>query len=115
MNYARESVVGHKRHLWERRDLRLVSAVLGALLGARTAAWAGVNHADQAVTGVETWAARDNPHLVSGVVTVEKGATLRIEPGAIVYFIPDYRSGILVDGSLMATGSADVRIFLGTE
>ena len=96
-------------HSWPRLlGLLSVFAIPPMVMSAAT-------HAEYKITGVEIWAARDNPHLVSGVVTVEKGARLTIEPGAVVYFAPDYRSGIVVNGSLMANGSVGASIFLGTE
>ena len=97
------------KHSWLRL-LGLVSmlAILPMVMSAAT-------HTDHQITGYEIWTASDNPHLVSGVVTVEKGARLTIEPGAVVYFASDYRSGIVVNGSLMANGSVGASIFLGTE
>src|SRR6266850_3904898 len=76
----------------------------------------GASHGDQTIIGVETWTVSDSPHNVNGIVTVDKGARLIIEPGAVVYFAPDYRSGLVVKGSLTAIGGpAGASIFLGTE
>jgi hypothetical protein len=91
-------------------------AILGLSFLFLPAILLGASHGDQTIVGLERWTARDSPHLVDGVITVEKSGTLIIDPGASVYFKPDYRSGIVVRGSLTAIGgSGDARIFLGTE
>ena len=96
------------KHSW----LRLIGLV--SML-AMPMVMSAATHTDHQITGYEIWTASENPHMVSGVVTVGKGARLTIEPGAVVYFAADYRSGIVVNGSLMANGSVGASIFLGTE
>src|SRR5689334_10999711 len=94
---------------------RLLNFFLLLILSQTPSLWAA-SHGNEIISGVETWTADQNPHWVNGTVTVEKGAKLVIQPGAVVYFVPDYRAGIVVRGSLSATGnSSNARIFLGTE
>ena len=87
----------------------LALALLASPLVARA-----TSHGDQTINGLEVWTASDSPHLVTGTINVEKGGRLVLEPGAIVYFSPDYHSGIVIRGSLTANGASDARIFLGT-
>ena len=96
--------------------LTRVLCLLAVTLGLFSAIAQGAVHGDQTITGVETWVASDNPHLVHGVVTVEAGARLVIQPGVNVYFAPDYRSGIVVRGAISAVGgSGSARIVLSAE
>src|SRR4051812_26783192 len=60
---------------------------------------------DRSISGAEVWRATDGRHVVRGVVTVEEGASLTIEPGVAVEFAPDFRSGIVVRGRMTAVGS----------
>jgi hypothetical protein len=57
-----------------------------------------------AISADENWCQADNPHVVSGDVTVNEGVTLTIEPGTTVKF--DYRTVDLnVQGTLLAQGT----------
>ncbi|MGD8396112.1 MAG: spondin domain-containing protein, partial [Candidatus Eiseniibacteriota bacterium] len=51
-----------------------------------------------------TWSADGSPYLIEGDVTVPAGQTLMVEPGVIVYTLGGH--GILVEGTLEATGTA---------
>jgi len=44
-----------------------------------------LNHSSN-ITSSETWAAADNPHIVTTGIYVYGGATLTIEPGCLVKF-----------------------------
>jgi hypothetical protein len=62
------------------------------------------------ITTNQTWCAADNPHLVSGEVTVAAGATLTIKPGAIVQAVLDLGytySGMHILGRLEAIGTEE--------
>jgi cysteine-rich repeat protein len=67
----------------------------------------GIALAETAIPGGEvggqTWTAAGSPYQLGGSVTVSAGSTLTIEPGATVTGVPD--AGILVDGSLRASGT----------
>ena len=60
------------------------------------------------VTGNQTLARVDGPYLVTSDLVVPKNASLTIEPGAIVNFVPSV--GILVRGSFHAKGTPSQRI-----
>ena len=83
----------------------------------------------ETVTGVlpvaTTWSAVGSPYLVTGDVTVPNDLTLTIEAGAEVLFLADaddqasgnvdYASELLIEGSLMITGSAADPVVLGSS
>ena len=60
------------------------------------------------VTGNQTLARADGPYLVTSDLVVPENATLTIEPGAIVNFVPSV--GIRVRGSFHAKGKPSQRI-----
>lgn len=60
------------------------------------------------ISSSETWYAADNPHVVTGDVTVGSMATLTIEAGAEVYF--DTSTNIYVNGELSAIGTSSSHI-----
>lgn len=64
----------------------------------------GVEHSDT-ITADETWRAADNPHIVTFGIEVAAGATLTVEPCAIVRVRAGYTIG--VEGNLVAEGLAD--------
>lgn len=57
-----------------------------------------------------TWTLDGSPHLVTGDVTVDCGATLTIEPGAEIRFLPECRLEVL--GRLSAPGDQEHPILL---
>ncbi|MBN1888607.1 MAG: hypothetical protein JW850_11475, partial [Thermoflexales bacterium] len=57
-----------------------------------------------AITANTTWAAADNPHIVTCDVTVNSGVTLTIEPGAVVKF-SSWTYDLWVNGTLIADGT----------
>ncbi|MDX2474219.1 MAG: NosD domain-containing protein, partial [Candidatus Krumholzibacteria bacterium] len=56
------------------------------------------------VAASETWFAADNPHVVTGNVTVSAGVTLTLEPGVEVHF--DASRRLTMQGDLYAVGTA---------
>jgi len=64
----------------------------------------GTTHGGNAVTTDTTWRAADGPHTVTFGFTIEKGATLTIEPCAEVRMQSGY--SISVKGAIVATGTA---------
>jgi hypothetical protein len=52
----------------------------------------------------ETWFAADNPHVITGNVTVNAGVTLTLEPGVEVY--TNASRSLSVKGNLIAIGTA---------
>lgn len=64
---------------------------------------AGTNHGDT-ISADETWTAAASPHIVTSAVKVATGATLTIEPCAVVKLKSG--AGIEVDGHLTANGTA---------
>jgi hypothetical protein len=76
---------------------------------------AGPTYHSDNITASETWHACCNPHIVTGLLGIESGATLTIEPGCIVRFEPDAAAGIICGwspgtGSLVAVGKPDSMI-----
>ncbi len=60
-----------------------------------------------------TWTKANGPYVVTGLVTVEKGVTLTIKPGAVVKVQQaggGFYNGLTVKGKLNATGTATARI-----
>src|SRR5262245_21026845 len=82
--------------------VRVIRVLIGAL--ALSSPAFGQETGDRSITGHELWKAADGPYTIHGVVTVEEHATLTIEPGTTVEFVPDFRSGIAVRGQLLAEG-----------
>lgn len=64
-----------------------------------------------AITADVTWTRAGSPYTLSGDVSVEAGATLRIEPGAVVR-LGGGANLIVRDGALNAPGLADAPIVL---
>ena len=71
---------------------------------------AGTSH-EGTLSGSETWTAAASPHLVTFDLGVPTGATLTIEPCAVVQVKPGY--SIVVEGHLVAAGTASQPIDLG--
>ena len=57
-----------------------------------------------------TWRKIDNPHVISGTVTIPAGQTVCVEPGVIVQFTSNGQLHLL--GNLIGTGAAADRITL---
>lgn len=57
------------------------------------------------ISADETWTAEGSPHLVAASTTIAAGATLTLEPCAVVKV--EAGMGILVEGRLVATGAPD--------
>jgi hypothetical protein len=62
-----------------------------------------------AISQDTVWRLADSPLEVTGDVTVQPGATLQIEPGAVVQFRAN--TGLTVRGRLLAEGTPDDRMF----
>src|SRR5262245_19766605 len=77
-----------------------VACYLWVLLAAFALPLRGQESVDRSVTGGEVWRAANSPHVVRGLITIEEGASLTIEPGTVVEFSRDFRSGIVVRGRL---------------
>ena len=75
----------------------------------------GQDIVDRSISGAEVWSAAEGPHVIRGVITVEEGASLTIEPGTAIEFAPDFRSGIVVRGRLIAAGSPSEPITMGLD
>ena len=61
------------------------------------------------LTADETWYAADNPHIVSGLITIPAGISLTLQPGVVVASYNNYsysQTGrIVVQGTLNAVGT----------
>jgi hypothetical protein len=66
---------------------------------------------NNSVTADQVWRKGDSPVIVSDVVTIERTATLTIEPGVRVQFAA--QAGLVVYGHLMAKGTAQDSIYFG--
>ncbi|MGB9618901.1 MAG: right-handed parallel beta-helix repeat-containing protein, partial [Armatimonadota bacterium] len=66
---------------------------------------------DSVINGNTTWHAAGSPYVVSSTLTVNSGKTLTIEPGTIVKFSYWDAAGLLVNGSLVAQGTASAPIY----
>jgi hypothetical protein len=96
---------GHRPRATERGHARLLALAFTLATTVLFAAPpAGATDHSGTLPGNETWAAADNPHVVTGTVTVPAGVTLTIEDGAEVLFGSNDR--INVYGVLVATGTA---------
>src|SRR4051812_18338202 len=82
------------------RCARVMRLLLGLMIWGAPAF--GQDMVDRSISGSEVWRAAEGPHVIRGLVTVEEGASLTIEPGTAVEFAPDFRSGIVVRGRLIA-------------
>ena len=93
------------------RFARVMRLLFGLMILASRAS--GQDVVDRSISGAEVWRAAEGPRVVRGVVTVEEGGSLTIEPGTAVEFAPDFRSGIVVRGRLIAAGSPGEPITMG--
>lgn len=66
----------------------------------------GTKHAGKIITADEAWAAADSPHVVTFGQQVSKGATLTIEPCAVVRVQDGYSITMDTGGKLVANGTA---------
>lgn len=66
---------------------------------------AGTVHTGKIITADETWTAAESPHVVTFGQQVNKGATLTIEPCAVVRVQGGY--DFVVQGKLVAAGTSD--------
>lgn len=62
-----------------------------------------LNHSGTISTN-QAWFTSDNPHVITGNVTIANGVTVLIQPGCEIYFNGDFR--ILVQGVLSANGTS---------
>lgn len=73
----------------------------------------GLTHAGGTITTTERWYPADNPHQVTGMVTVGAGGQLRIQPGALVCFSSG--AGVrAVNGGTLAVDGLDTAIVVLT-
>jgi hypothetical protein len=56
----------------------------------------------------EVWFASDNPHIITGNITIDNNITVIIQPGCEIYFNGNYR--ILIRGTLVAAGNSSTPI-----
>jgi hypothetical protein len=63
-----------------------------------------LNHSGNTSAPAETWWAADNPHIITGDVTVPNLSTLQIEEGCVVLF--NTSTALTVNGVLIADGTA---------
>jgi hypothetical protein len=69
----------------------------------------GLTHAASTITATERWYPADNPHRVTGTITVSTGGQLRIQAGALVCF--DMGTGVqAVNGGTFAVDGRDTAI-----
>ncbi len=61
------------------------------------------------ITKNVTWTSSESPYIVSGMIVLDKGAVLTIEPGVVVKF--NQNAGITVNGSLVASGTPSSPIY----
>ncbi|WP_134668505.1 right-handed parallel beta-helix repeat-containing protein [Halorussus marinus] len=81
----------------------LVAVVL-APTGIATSSTATITYIEDDITGETTWSAEEGPYRIAEDITIERGATLEIEPGTTVQPAEDIT--ITVRGNLTANGTA---------
>jgi hypothetical protein len=82
-----------------------------ALLNPLCAGTGGTTHTAGSISTAVTWAASGNPHRVTGMITLNPGGLLTVQPGVIVCFDP--QTGLRsYGGRLVAQGSASSPIVL---
>ncbi|MGB7924353.1 MAG: Ig-like domain-containing protein [Pyrinomonadaceae bacterium] len=70
--------------------------------------------AQQPPACTETWRKADNPHVISGTVTISSAQTVCVEPGVRVQF--NSNGAVILNGRLIGTGtSADRIMFVGSN
>lgn len=80
--------------------------------GASAAGAPDFTYVESDVTEDTTWTAEDGPYRIAADVTVEEGATLRIEPGTAVQPAADI--SVRVEGNLTAAGTASDPVTFST-
>ena len=85
---------------WIVKKRRFISALVGLALTVLTG---GAIAKTDAVCDV-TWRKADNPHIISGTVTIPANQTVCIEPGVIVQWADN--SQLILAGQLIGTGTA---------
>jgi hypothetical protein len=81
------------------------------VLSTCAAATGGGTKHDASPTADETWTAAGSPHVVGANLSIAAGRTITVEPCAIVQIKGGV--GMLVEGKLVAVGSADQPISIG--
>ena len=104
--FALSEEINNMKKLLIRAAVVVVSVFLLSLLKA-SPAYADTSHCG--TIGNETWSPAGGVHIVTCDVTVGPGATLTIEPGAIVKF--PYLGSLNVNGTLIAVGTSGNRIY----
>jgi hypothetical protein len=94
---------GPRRPSWQ------VASGLIWLLATGTVAF-GADGFSGRLTKDTTWRAADSPHLLTGTVIVDAGATLTLEPGTTVQLSPDVDMVVTNASRLLAEGTAEAPI-----
>jgi hypothetical protein len=81
--------------------------LLSVLTGLMVTLTYALNHTGT-INANEAWFTSDNPHVITGNLTVADGVTLLIQPGCEVYFNGNFR--IIVEGVLSANGTSGSHI-----
>ncbi|MFN3666099.1 MAG: hypothetical protein ACK4S0_08075, partial [Sediminibacterium sp.] len=58
-----------------------------------------------------TWTKAKSPYILNGDVTVPTGQTLIIQPGVVIE-VPAYNTDLIVNGTLVAKGTASDSIYI---
>lgn len=82
--------------------MKKFTVILGMMMIAATSVFAA-NHSGT-ISANEIWTLSNNPHHITGQLTISDGVTVTIEPGCQVYFDGSFR--ILVYGALVANGTS---------
>lgn len=77
----------------------LILLVVSSIFATSTTRGAGISND---ITSSTTWTKTNSPYTVAGTITVKSGATLTIEPGAIVNVAQG--GSLLIEGTLIAKG-----------
>ena len=90
-----------------KRETFLPLIAILCLLFAISSASAATN-VSGTISSDTTWTLADSPFVLEGTVTVSTGVTLTLQPGVVVKgnYNPSYSSVLLVNGTLVADGTA---------
>lgn len=100
------------RHLFDFALLEGVSVTSGRSITAPTMQLPLFQRVESDLTDHENWMAEEGPYLITRSLTIQPGARLRIEPGAVVKFEGYHR--LTVRGQLIAMGIATDSVYFTT-
>ena len=77
----------------------------------------GIDHDNETIGSGShvTWYAKDNPHNLTGTITINAGGSLTLEPGVIIQVSENQGSEIKIYGTLYANGTTNNKILIVTN